>query len=118
MSETMQIWWDAEGVARGVKVSGDFSPTFHYTIHYDRRGAQVHINGRKLIGTAGYVAELGCYRFTAVGFRPDHDLSEWRWPTLADAAAGTAHAHARHMNEESAAVTAAVLGAIAAAAVV
>ncbi|MBE1586669.1 hypothetical protein ACFPOI_50910 [Nonomuraea angiospora] len=96
MSESVHIWWDAEGVARGVRVTDWLWPAYNYTIRYDRRGAQVHLEGKVLIGTAGYVAELGCYRFTAVGFQPDHMLSEGRWPTLADAAAGAAHAHARH----------------------
>ncbi|MET9251604.1 hypothetical protein [Nonomuraea sp. NPDC003709] len=96
----MQIWWDAQGVARGIKVTSTLG-SYPYSIHYDQRGAQVHINGKKLVATAGYVAELGCYRFTAVGFLPDRKLSEARWPALADAAAGAAHAYTKWINEQT-----------------
>lgn len=109
MAETVQIWWDAQGVARGIKVTSTFGLSYTYSIHYDQRGAQVHVNGKKLVATAGYVAELGCYRFTGVGFQPDRKLSEARWPTLADAAAGAAQAHAKRSNEEAAAVIVAVM---------
>ncbi|MDX3104768.1 hypothetical protein ACIBO5_45390 [Nonomuraea angiospora] len=112
MAEMVQISWDEQGVARGIKVTSTLGLSYTYSIHYDQRGAQVHINGKKgktLIATAGYVAELGCYRFTGVGFQPDRKLSEARWPTLADAAAGAAQAHTKRSNEEAAAVIAAVM---------
>ncbi|SEL14148.1 hypothetical protein [Nonomuraea pusilla] len=109
MAETVHISWDAQGVARGIRVTSTLGFSYTYSIQYDQRGAQVHVNGKKLVATAGYVAELECYRFTAVGFRPDRKLSEARWRTLADAAAGAAHAHTKRSNEEAAAVIAAVI---------
>ncbi|MER7500523.1 hypothetical protein AB0L05_12120 [Nonomuraea pusilla] len=112
MAETVQISWDAQGVARGIKVTSTLGLSYTYSIKYDQHGAQVHVNGKKdkkLVATAGYVAELECYRFTAVGFQPDRKLSEARWPTLADAAAGAAHAHTKRSNEEAVAVIAAVM---------
>ncbi|WP_336209232.1 hypothetical protein [Nonomuraea sp. LPB2021202275-12-8] len=112
MPKTVQIWWDAEGVARGVKVTSTPGSAHTYTIRYDQRGAQVLLNGKKLVATAGYVAELGCYRFTPVGFTPDRKLSESRWPTLADAAAGAAHANAKRTDEETAAAMGVVLAAV------
>ncbi|MER6944581.1 hypothetical protein ABT294_11225 [Nonomuraea sp. NPDC000554] len=114
MAEVVQIWWDAAGVARGVQVTSSLGPPCTYTIHYDQWGAQVRLAGQKLVATAGYVAQLGCYRFTAVGFTPALQLGERRWATLADAAAGAAHAHAMRMNEELASMSV-VVAAIAAA---